>query len=169
MEKKILVTYDSKYGSTAEIADKVGTTLKESGCGVDILSVKKVENINAYDSIVIGTAVYIGQWRKAIKKFIKDNEKNLTSKNVWLFSSGPTGEGEPAELTNGWKYPESLQPLFDAIKPIDITLFHGEVNLKKLNFIEKFMAKKVDSPVGDFRDWDAIEKWAISIADHLKN
>lgn len=169
MEKKILVTYDSKYGATAEIADKIGTILKKSGYTVDILSVKKVHAIEAYDAVVVGTAVYIGQWRKAIKIFMKNNEKKLSAKNVWFFSSGPTGKGEPSELMEGWKYPKTLQPLFDTIKPVDIALFHGEVNLKRLNFIEKFMVKKVESPVGDFRDWEAIKKWAESIADHLKN
>lgn len=168
MGKKILVTYDSKYGATAEIADRISTQIKQTEFDVDVLSVKKIDDIEAYNSIIIGSAVYIGQWRKAIKTFIKTEEKALSEKNVWFFSSGPTGEGEPTELTKGWKYPESLQPFFDKIKPVDIALFHGEVKLSRLNFIERFMAKKVESPIGDYRDWDAIEKWASTIVNHLK-
>jgi menaquinone-dependent protoporphyrinogen oxidase len=53
------------------------------------------------------------------------------------------------------------------IQPRDIAVFHGAVNMDKLNFIEKSMVKNVKVPVGDFRDWDAITSWAAMIADEL--
>ena len=42
------------------------------------------------------------------------------------------------------------------------------INMNKLNQIEKWMLKKFESPVGDFRDWDAVTVWATSIADIMK-
>ena len=89
----------------------------------------------------------------------------LEKKKVWFFSSGPTGEGDPVELNEGIKMPENLKSIMEDIKPEDIALFHGKVQLDKLNFLEKFMAKKVDSPIGDFRDWEAIENWAKTIVN----
>jgi menaquinone-dependent protoporphyrinogen oxidase len=99
---------------------------------------------------------------------LKANEKVLAEQLVWLFSSGPMGEGNPVELTEGWNFPEALQPLADSIRPRDIAGFNGVVNIEKLNFIEKWILKKVEAPAGDFRDWDAITSWAASIADMLK-
>jgi menaquinone-dependent protoporphyrinogen oxidase len=87
---------------------------------------------------------------------------------VWLFSSGPTGEGDPVELANGWRFPKSLQPVVDRIQPRDVALFHGALDVTKLNAIEKWMIKRVEAPVGDFRDWDAITSWAMAITDVLK-
>lgn len=96
------------------------------------------------------------------------NETVLAEKLVWLFSSGPTGEGDPVELTQGWRLPEKLQPVADRIAPRDIAVFHGALNREKLNLIERWMIQNVKAPVGDFRDWEAITSWATDIADVLK-
>ena len=101
-------------------------------------------------------------------KFLQANEKALAERPVWLFSSGPPGEGEPVELTQGWRFPGKLQPIADRIRPRDIAVFHGAVDVGKLNSIEKWMLKKVKAPVGDFRNWEAITSWATDIAAVLK-
>ena len=41
MDEKVLVTYASKYGATAEIAKKIGETLRQAGLQTDILPVKQ--------------------------------------------------------------------------------------------------------------------------------
>jgi menaquinone-dependent protoporphyrinogen oxidase len=101
-------------------------------------------------------------------KFLQANETVLAEKLVWLFSSGPTGEGDAVELTQGWRLPDKLQPIADRIAPRDIAVFHGAVDAGKLNFIEKWMIKNVKAPVGDFRDWEAIISWATDIAAVVK-
>jgi menaquinone-dependent protoporphyrinogen oxidase len=168
MDNQVLVTYATKYGATAEIAEKIGQVLSQAGLRTDVLPTDRVSELSPYKAVVLGSAVYIGRWRKDAAKFLKANDKVLAEQLVWLFSSGPTGEGNPVELTEGWHFPKALQPIADHIQPRDITVFHGAINMKKLNFIEKWMINKVKAPLGDFRDWDAITSWATSIADVLK-
>jgi menaquinone-dependent protoporphyrinogen oxidase len=168
MDSQVLVTYATKYGATAEIAEKIGQVLRQAGLQVDVLPADRVGDLSPYKAVVLGSAVYIGQWRKEAVKFLKTNETLLADKPVWLFSSGPTGEGDPVELTEGWRFPGKLQPVADRIRPRDIAVFHGTVDANKLNFIEKWMIKNVKSPLGDYRDWDAITSWATTIADVLK-
>jgi menaquinone-dependent protoporphyrinogen oxidase len=168
MNTQVLVAYATKYGATAEIAEKIGQVLRQAGLRTDVLPMDRVGNLTPYQAVVLGSAVYIGKWRKEAVKFLQANEKALAERQVWLFSSGPTGEGDPVELTQGWRFPGKLQPIADRIRPRDIAVFHGHVNMKKLNFIEKWMIKNVKAPVGDFRDWEAITSWATAIADVLK-
>jgi menaquinone-dependent protoporphyrinogen oxidase len=85
----------------------------------------------------LGSAVYIGKWRKEAATFLKTKDKALAELTVWLFSSGSTGEGDPVELAEGLRFPKALQPIADRIRPRDIAVFHGNVNMKKQNFIEK--------------------------------
>jgi menaquinone-dependent protoporphyrinogen oxidase len=87
---------------------------------------------------------------------------------VWLFSSGPTGEGDPVQLMKGWRFPEAQQPIADRIRPRDIAFFHGVLDMKKLSLAEKLIVKGIKAPVGAFRDWDAITSWAAAMADALK-
>ena len=168
MDNQVLVVYATKHGATAEIAEKIGLVLRQAGLSTDVLPTDRVMNLHSSKAVVLGSAVYMGRWRKEAAKFLKANEKVLAEQLMWLFSSGPMGEGNPLELTEGWNFPKALQPIADRIRPGDIAVFQGEVNMEKLNFIEKWIFNKVEAPVGDFRDWDAITSWATAIADVLK-
>jgi len=168
MEIRVLVAYASKYGATAEIAEKIGQVLRQAGLQAEVLPVKRVSDLTSYQAVVLGSAVYIGQWRKEVRKFLKTNEKLLAERPVWLFSSGPTGKGDPVQLTKGWRFPKAQRPIIDRIRPRDIALFHGMLDTKKLNFLGRWMIKNVKAPVGDFRDWDAIAAWAAAIVVALQ-
>ena len=168
MDGRVLVAYATKYGATAEIAEKIGQVLRQAGLGVDVMPAERVSDVRAYKAVVVGSAVYIGQWRKQAAAFLRANEQALAERPVWLFSSGPTGEGDPVKLVQGWRLPTKLQPIADRIRPRDIVVFQGAANVEKMNFLEKWMLKNVKAPAGDFRDWDAITAWATGIADALK-
>jgi len=167
MTTQVLVTYASKYGATQEIAEEIGQVFSHTGLSTDVLPIKLVSDLSRYQALIIGSAVYIGKWRKEAVRFLKANEKKLSGRSVWLFSSGPTGEGDPVEILKGWRLPRAIRPIVDRIKPRGICVFHGDVNVSKLNSIEKSMIKNVEAPVGDFRDWDAIRSWANTVAVEL--
>jgi menaquinone-dependent protoporphyrinogen oxidase len=169
MKKNILVTYASKYGATKEIAQKIAEVLRQAGLQVDVFPVDSTLDLTPYTAIVLGSAVYVGKWQKEAVSFLQSHEKTLAGLPVWLFSSGPTGEGDPVKLVEGLRFPAALQPLMDRIHPRDIAVFHGHINRDMLNFIEKWAIKSlVKKPFGDFRDWNAITAWATTIAKALK-
>jgi menaquinone-dependent protoporphyrinogen oxidase len=168
MNGKVLVTYASKYGATAEIAAKIGAVLRQAGLEAEVLSVEGVGDLAPYGAIVLGSAVYMGQWRKEAVAFLEANEPALAARPLWLFSSGPTGEGDPVKLLQGWRLPTAQQPLADRLKPRDIAVFHGALDTKKLSLAEKLVIKGVKAPVGDYRQWEAITAWAAGIAEALQ-
>ena len=168
MTIKVLVAYATKYGATKEIAEKIGAAITEAGLEAEISDVKQVEDLASYDAVVLGSAVYVGAWRKEAAAFLQDHESELTEKPVWLFSTGPTGEGDPVELLNGFRIPETLKPVSDRIQPREIAVFHGAVYKEKLKMHEKMMIKMVKAPLGDFRVWDAISSWGTQVAEALK-
>lgn len=164
---KILVAYASRHGATQEIAEVIGKRLRKAHFAVDVLAVEHVENVIAYDAVVLGSAVYAAYWMAKAVDFLKANVSVLSSKQVWLFSSGPTGDGDPETILGGWRFPTNLLPYTQEIKPHDIILFHGHVDKDKLEMGEKLMFKATDSPFGDFRDWDVITTWADGIVTWL--
>jgi menaquinone-dependent protoporphyrinogen oxidase len=165
---KVLVAYASKYGSTKEIAEKVGAVIKGEGQEVDVLSADKVADLSGYKNIIIGAAMYMGMWRKEARNFITKNEKALAEKRVWVFSSGPSGKGDPAQLLKGVIVPASIKLILDRIKPQDITVFHGNLDPVKMKGLEKFLVKRVGGDTGDFRDWNMINAWAKKTAMAIK-
>lgn len=167
MSERVLIAYASKYGATAEIAEKIAETLRADGLDVDVKPAHKVRDLAEYTAVIVGSAVYMGRWRRQASNFLRFNEDALATKKVWLFSSGPTAEGDPADVMEGWTFPKNLQPVADRLQPEDVEVFHGSLDTEKLNFFERWIIKNVKSPVGDFRDWDDIADWAGYIADEL--
>ena len=169
MSTKALVAYATKYGATGEIAEKIGQVLADAGISVDVLPVNQVKELDSYGTVVLGSAVYIFRWRKEASRFLKANAKKLAERPLWIFSSGPTGKGDPVELANGWRFPKSLQPLLDTIKPREVVVFHGAIDSGKMKGLEKWMIQKVGAALEDSRDWEAIASWAESIASAMES
>ncbi len=168
MDKNVLVTYASKYGATKEIPEKISKVLNQAGISTDLMPVEQVRDIAPYQAVILGAAVYIGKWAKEAVKFLKANEQILAGRMIWLFSSGPTGEGDPIQLVEGWQLPEDVKPVVSRIHPKGITVFHGHINPEKVNFIEKWAVKNlVKKPMGDFRDWNSITAWTTRIGEAL--
>lgn len=168
MKNRVLIAYGTKYGATAEIAEKIGQVLVEAGLEADVQRADQVDDLTDYGAVVVGSGVYVGQWRKEAADLMERRKEELARLPVWLFSSGPTGEGDPVELMKGWIFPEGLAPLADHIGARDRAVFHGAIEVKRLSLPEKLIVKAIKAPVGDFRDWEAITAWAKGIAAALQ-
>ena len=89
---KVLVCAASKYGATSEIAQAVADVLAGRGCAVTVLPPEKAGAVEEYDAVVLGSAVYMGQWMKAARELAERSADAMAARPVWLFSSGPVGE-----------------------------------------------------------------------------
>lgn len=166
-KERILVTYASKHGATAEIAERIGAVLRQRGMEVDVIAIDRAAPLAGYAAVVLGVALYMGSWRKEAVRFLKQKEAELSGKPFWLFLSGPSGVGDPVELLKGKQVPSSLQDLIGRIKPREVTVFHGSLTPEKFSGFERWIIKRVKAATGDFRDWGAIESWAASVATSL--
>ena len=168
MQKKILVAHASKYGATMEIARRIADRLSASGYDVTFEEARTVRGTEPYDAVVLGSALYMFRWRKDAKRFLSRYRKELSQKPCWLFSSGPTGPGDPVDLLKGKIMNERMKILVDQINPREVTVFGGIIQTEKLNRFDRFVMKMVKADTGDFRDWDAIDAWAAKIGKELQ-
>lgn len=168
MTHRVLVAYASKHGATAEIAERIGMVLRSTGLIADVMPVDDIVSLKDYTAVVLGSAVYAGQWQKAAADFLQSQQHWLAARPTWLFSSGPTGEGDPVELLRGWRFPSALLPAADAIRPREIVVFGGEIESDRLSFAEKLIVRGVKAATGDFRDWESITQWSESVAAALQ-
>ena len=159
---RVLVASASKHGSTSEIARTIAASLTFRGIDVDLALVNQVASIDAYDAIVLGSAIYMGHWLEPAKRFVAAHAGELSSRPVWLFSSGPLGDpprpaGEPADIA----------PLMEASNAREHRSFPGSLRKADLGLAERAMVAAVRAPEGDFRPWAEIDEWATSIASAL--
>ena len=71
---RILVAYATMAGSTVEVAQVVGEEIANSGCQVDILPISEIEDLWAYDGVVIGGPMIMG-WHRAALRLLKKHRE----------------------------------------------------------------------------------------------
>ena len=165
---QVLVVHASHLGSTAEIAERIGGVLEESGLDVIVQPASAAAPIDAFDAFVIGGGTYGGHWHSDAVAFVRRHAERLATRPVWLFSSGPLGKDGHAA---GAREPLELAELAPLVKARGQAIFAGAhdrslVEGSDLSRLEKFIARKF-VPQGDWRDWPAIEAWARAIARAL--
>jgi menaquinone-dependent protoporphyrinogen oxidase len=159
----VLVTYASKHGSTREIAERIAEQLRRQGNDAQAAPVDEAESPAAYEAVVLGSAVYYGAWMKEAVEYARVHRGALAARPVWLFSVGPLG----AEVKDVEEQPKEIAELRKLIAPRGHRIFFGVLDHHTLSFGERMVAKAVRASEGDFRDWAAIDGWAVEIARAL--
>jgi menaquinone-dependent protoporphyrinogen oxidase len=161
MNRKILVTYASKTGSTAEIAQAVAETLSQQGGAVDFLPLKQVRSLDGYDAVVLGSAVRVGSWLPEAVKFVEQHSDALKRLPLALFTvHGNNRGGDEASRAAREAY---LAPVRARVQAKSEVFFGGQIEPARMSFLERMMTKAVKAEVGDFRDWDAIRAWSAAL------
>jgi menaquinone-dependent protoporphyrinogen oxidase len=161
----ILVAYASKKGSTAEIAQAIGKELQTSGHTADVIEIAKGASPAGHDAIVIGGPMYMGKI-DSVGKFVKRHSPELARVPVAGFVVCLAAAAKDPE---GIAWAEkALQRALDPLKPVAVTVFAGRLDPEKLSWFQRWITKKVNSPVGDFRDWTAIAAWARDLPGMMK-
>ena len=130
---------------------------------VDYISLKECPrpDIRTYDRIILGTAIYAGSPNRKITQFCHNNQLLLEQKVIGLFICCMNEEQEAEEMNKA--FPEFLQRL-----SIPKAILGGEFQFDKMNFIERFLTKKiakVNSSVSKLR-YDAINEFTSQIKDN---
>ncbi|MCP2306143.1 flavodoxin domain-containing protein [Actinokineospora globicatena] len=155
--QRALVLYASKMGSTKEIAEAVGAELAAHGLRVKVHDVLEVRALDGYDTVVLGSAVYVARWRRGAARFFRRHREELARRRVWLFESGWVGTrpGTPVATRGGRRRAARV----GASAP---TVFGGRLDpALARGAVDRAIARK---STGDYRDWDEIRAWAAGIA-----
>jgi menaquinone-dependent protoporphyrinogen oxidase len=168
MAHRALVVYGSKYGSTAGLAESVGTALRGSGWEADVEPAKEVTSLADYDVVVVGAGVYMGRWSGDALGFVKRFARDLQALPTWFFSSGPTGGSPKAEQQMAELLEAQPDPPGEAARwatRIGIRghrWFAGRIVPEMGGIFARWM------PRGDWRDFDAVAVWTQSIVDDVR-
>jgi menaquinone-dependent protoporphyrinogen oxidase len=161
---RILIAVASRHGSTHEIAEAIAQELRASGHDVDVENAGVDVVADPYGAVIVGSAVYMGNWLAEARDFVKRNRAKLVAVPVWLYSSGPVGQENPPAKAD----PNQLDELLRETGARGHRVFVGKLDKGHLGLGERLVIKLVKAPEGDFRDWEAIHDWAHEIAAALR-
>ncbi len=189
--KKILVTYATMAGSTAEVAQVVGEEIARSGLQVEVLPLSEVKNLDDYAGVVVGAPMILG-WHREARRFLKQYRKSFVHIPLAVFAMAIslTQTGEPSldgvPITVDEKLPKApekagslsfkeryarlsnyVQPILKAArpaKPVSLGVFGGRMEYGRLKWwAVLFVMVIIQAHAGDLRNWDAIRAWAANL------
>lgn len=161
MATRVLVAYASKMGSNAEIANAIVAVLAEAGLEAEAVPARDVKEVDAYDVIILGSALYAAHWQRDANRFIAKRREVLRDKPIYLWSSGPL------DWTLAVK---DLPPAANVLEIMgDVPFrahrtFGGRLDPSLPGVDEQILRTHA---VGDFRDWNAIRAYAQEIAEQV--
>jgi menaquinone-dependent protoporphyrinogen oxidase len=184
---KILVTYATNSGSTAEVAKAVMEEIQKSGAEVELLPIAEVRELEAYGAVVVGAPMIMG-WQRGAVRFLHKNKKALAGKPLAVFvtcmsltkSGETTFQGVPVSLDKNLPKPplnasrltfkeryslasNYLRPILRACpeKTVSIGIFGGQLNFSHMQWWAMiFVILILQAQAGDKRNWQAIRGWA---------
>jgi menaquinone-dependent protoporphyrinogen oxidase len=182
-----LIVYGTRYGSTAEVAQKIAQTLQEENIAAVAVDVQKqnIPDLAGYELVVVGSGMALGNWVGDVENFVKKFQKTLENKKVALFIctlkpiEERAGKVDLVARTQKIGLDDKISKYH--LNPIMTGYFGGVLNFNKMSFftrksmelgykslLQKHNFKEVESEVYDLRDWTQIQNWTIELAKKAK-
>lgn len=171
MPHTILVTYASRCGSTAGVAEAIARTLRDNGADVDVRPMQDVTDLAAYTALIAGSAIRNKHWLPEAMQFVQSHQAALRQKPFAAFLVCMT-----LALKNGEQYRPHvatwLDPVSALVQPVSKGLFAGGLDIGQIESFSNRLKFRLSVlfgvwKEGDHRDWDAIRAWANSIQPRL--
>lgn len=134
---KALIVFATKHGGTRVCAEKLLSALPGSG---ELFELKGTADVapDAFDMVVLGTSVYMGRPRKAMRAYCKKHQDVLLKKKLGLFLCCMQDLEKPVEEELSIAFPAELLAHASVKGPLG-----GIINYEKLGRVEKFIMNKV--------------------------
>lgn len=130
-----LIAYSSTLGCTEQCASKLKEGLGE---GVELIRISRRSkyNLEPYESIIVGGSIHAGMIQRSVYKFCEIYLDTLLQKQVGLFVCCMDPDADEKELI-ARAFPDRLVE-----HALASGFFGGELNIKKMNLLQKIMSRK---------------------------
>ncbi|MBP2132924.1 menaquinone-dependent protoporphyrinogen oxidase [Methanomicrobium sp. W14] len=160
-DKKVLITYSTKYGSTADIAWSIKNSFQDDGITADVKHIQDVDDVREYSFVIIGSPIYDGKMLPEVIEFVELHKNWLSKRMTALFISGMSLNDKTDEaVLEAKKIADDIEK---RIELIDTGMFPGKLSPENLPVKKRINAIFNKRKTGDFRDWRDIGEWADKI------
>ena len=169
---KVLVTYDSKLGPTAEVAKFMGSVLSEQGASIAVKRLSEVDELETYDSVIIGGAIRNDRWLPDATSFVRENKTTLSKVPVSFFFTCLTlAKPSPEAILKAEWYADKLRRITPEVKPVAVGGFAGALQFSRTPWPARIALRVLSIATGlqegDYRDWEVIRSWTLSQIERM--
>ncbi len=159
---RVLITFGSKRGGTEGLAQMVADGLRAEDISVDVVPADQDKELDGYDAVIVGGALYATRWHKASRRFVKRHAAELRQRPTYFFSSGPLDTSAVRGVIPPVK---GVKTLMQQTAARDHITFGGRLSPDAKGFPASAMAKK---RAGDWRDSMQVRQWTRTLAADMR-
>ncbi len=158
---KILVVYATGSGCARETAGVIAEALTALGHEPRVEDAKAAPAPDGFDAVIAGSGVRAGKWHKSLGVWLGRHREALAARPLAPFTVC-------LMMRDPEKHRDSVRAIGDAalgklgLTPVSAGLFPGWFFPERFGFFERLILKMMRTPVGDFRDLEAVRAWARS-------
>jgi len=134
--KRTVIIYASNHGTTRKVAEKIAQNLKKNDVTLHNIGKDEKIDLSPFNQIIIGGSIHAGMIQRRLQTFIRKNMAILLEKPLGLFLC--CMHEEEAQNQFNKAFPELLRHHAKSQQWVG-----GEFLFDNMNFIEKFMVKKI--------------------------
>lgn len=158
---RLLIAYATRCGSTLEIAQALRQDFQARGYTADLYAADKVPQLSPYKAVVLGSAVRFGRWLPEAVDFVRAHQAELKRVptaffTVHMMNTGADEASRKARLAY-------IEPVRALVQPQAEAFFAGKIDLARLSFGARMIARMMKARNEDHRDWPAIHAWAKTV------
>ncbi len=188
---KILVTYATLSGTTADVAHAVCEEIAKAGVQVEVLPLSAVTELDSFNGVVLGAPMIAG-WHRSALGFARKHRKDWSRIPLAIFVTAmsltqttttdmdgvslciddalPKPSKKPDRLSFRERYARVenyARPILKAVrpaKPVSVAFFGGRLEYGRLPWWAVVFAMfVVEAPAGDKHNLPFIRNWASGI------
>lgn len=137
IEVKKLIVFGTKSGTTENCAMRIKANMNFQDVEVINLKVDNKPDLSNYDTIIIGTPIYMGRINGKVNSFLLKNHDILMQKNIHFFVCGLAHGAEGVELFRK----EIAEDLFNHAS--QVRQLGSEIHPERLNPLYRMIIKKI--------------------------
>lgn len=170
---RVLIAYATSTGSTKSIAERISTRLSDDpNITTTLLPISEAGDITSFDALIIGSCIHMGSWIKPATRFVSANAAAVRAQQmpVWAFSVGCPNASIGSRKDSAMKEGDDIRKIIEK-----------DIQLKNHELLEGYWRKEDWNPLmrclwscfgvrwGDYRDWEAVDRFADRTGQELNN
>jgi len=170
----VLVCYGTSEGQTERIAERIADGIIERGHRGAVRNVAESgSGPGAYDAVLVGASIHMGDQQSAVRRFVADNREVLGDRPTGLFQvSLSAASDDPAERAAAAGYVEDFEEA-TGFHPDRVGLFGGALRYSKYGFLKRLLMKRIAKRTSgdtdtsrdyEYTDWDEVDSFAADFA-----
>jgi len=179
-DKKVLITYGTRYGSTKEVAEKMKIIFEKANLITDLVNLKEVSesdwpSLQEYDGVIVGSSIKFGKWMKEPMSYLIKNQEFFKEElpfGIYVCSALAADPKKYSELKQeyiGQKITDlsinvSLYDAFGGVIDLTSATKFGWVDKRIVGMMAKSDATIKKNERNDLRDWDQITAFGEKFA-----